>query len=698
MKTFYPILILMALIGIGSCNRQTTKMNTPQYTNALVNESSPYLLQHAHNPVDWHPWNEQTLAKAKEEGKLLIISIGYSACHWCHVMEHESFEDEEVAKVMNERFINIKVDREERPDIDQVYMNAVQLMQQRGGWPLNCIALADGRPVWGGTYFPKGQWIEQINQVANFYEQRPKDMIEYAEKLAKGIQQSELVAYNKAKAHFSWQDLDNMLEPWSKQFDYKEGGPNRSPKFPIPNNYVFLMRYAHLKNDTIISDYLQLTLEKMAFGGIYDQIGGGFARYSTDKLWKVPHFEKMLYDNAQLVSLYSEAYTCYGEEMYKGIVEQTLAFVERELSHESGAFYSALDADSEGVEGKFYVWKKQELKTLLADDFELFAKYYNVNNKGLWEEGNYILLKDQSDTDFCQKENIELSALQTKVKIWNERLLAKRAERIRPSLDDKALTSWNALMCKAYTDAYLTFGNTDYLNRALKNAQFIIEKQWQDDNALWHSYKNGKSSINGFLEDYAFSIEAFIRLYEATFDEQWLNKAKQLANYCKAHFYDNKSGMFYFTSDQDAPLVARKMEVNDNVIPASSSTMANNLFALGHLLDNSDYLNMAKIQLNNVKDDMPSYGSGYSNWANLMLKEVAPFYEIAVVGKDAIEKSLALQQNYCPNSLLLGSKEATSLPLLKNKMLEGQTTIYVCQNKSCQLPTSDINQALDLLK
>ena len=565
-------------------------MKEAQHTNALVNETSPYLLQHANNPVDWYPWNEETLAKAQKEGKLLIISIGYSACHWCHVMEHESFEDEQVAQVMNDRFINIKVDREERPDIDQVYMNAVQLMQQRGGWPLNCIALPDGRPVWGGTYFPKEQWIEQINQVANFYEQRPQDMLDYAQKLAKGIQQSELVSYNKEKPNFSWQDLENTLEPWSKQFDYKEGGPKRAPKFPIPNNYLFLMRYAHLKQDNKLSEYVQLTLDKMAWGGIYDQVGGGFARYSTDKLWKVPHFEKMLYDNAQLVSLYSEAYTCYGKEMYKDIVEQTLAFVERELSHDNGAFYSALDADSEGLEGKFYVWKKEELKSLLGQDYPLFAKYYNINHKGYWEEGNYILVKDQNDGDFCKKENLELDVFQQKVKHWQSKLLEEREQRTRPALDDKSLTSWNALMCQAYTDAYLAFGNKYYLHTAIKNARFILDKQCQSDHSLWHSYKDGQSSINGFLEDYALTISAFIRLYEATFDEQWLNKAKDLTDYCHAHFYDSQSGMFFFTSDLDAPLVARKMEINDNVMPASSSVMANNLFALGHLLDNSDYL------------------------------------------------------------------------------------------------------------
>jgi uncharacterized protein YyaL (SSP411 family) len=673
-------------------------MKEAQHTNALVNETSPYLLQHANNPVDWYPWNEETLAKAQKEGKLLIISIGYSACHWCHVMEHESFEDEQVAQVMNERFINIKVDREERPDIDQVYMNAVQLMQQRGGWPLNCIALPDGRPVWGGTYFTKAQWIEQINQVANFYEQRPQEMLDYAQKLAKGIQQSELVSYNKEKPNFSWQDLENTLEPWSKQFDYKEGGPKRAPKFPIPNNYLFLMRYAHLKQDNKLSEYVQLTLDKMAWGGIYDQVGGGFARYSTDKLWKVPHFEKMLYDNAQLVSLYSEAYTCYGKEMYKDIVEQTLAFVRRELSNDNGAFYSALDADSEGLEGKFYVWKKEEIKSLLGQDYPLFAKYYNINHKGYWEEGNYILVKDQSDADFCKKENLELDVFQQKVKQWQSKLLEEREQRTRPALDDKSLTSWNALMCQAYTDAYLAFGNKYYLHTAIKNARFILDKQCQSDHSLWHSYKDGHSSINGFLEDYALTISAFIRLYEATFDEQWLNKAKDLTDYCHAHFYDSQSGMFFFTSDLDVPLVARKMEINDNVMPASSSVMGNNLFTLGQLLDNSDYLNMAQLQLNNIKSYMPSYGSGYSNWAILMLNYIAPFYEVAIVGTQAVQKALDFKQHYAPNTLLLGSMTDSPLPLLQNKMLEGQTTFYLCQNKSCQLPTTELPAVLDLIK
>lgn len=667
-------------------------------TNALINETSPYLLQHAHNPVEWHPWNKKSLQKAKDENKLIIISIGYSACHWCHVMEHESFEDNKVAKLMNEHFINIKVDREERPDIDQIYMTAVQLMNQRGGWPLNCIALPDGKPVWGGTYLPKKQWVEQIKAVANFYTQNPQEMEEYAERLAQGIQQSELVTYNKQKPSFKWSHLDELYKTWEKQFDYRYGGLDRAPKFPLPNNHLFLMRFSELANKEKLHDYVQLTLNEMAYGGIYDQIGGGFSRYSTDILWKVPHFEKMLYDNAQLVSLYSEAFTAYGNPLYQEVVEETLAFIERELSHKNGAFYSALDADSEGEEGKFYVWKKEELKKILAEDYKLFSDYYNVNSKGLWEHGNYILLRNQSDIAFCQKNKLNINSLNKRKKSWKNKLLKHREQRIRPSLDDKSLTSWNALMCKGYIDAYLSFGTEEYLKKGLKNAQFIIEKQWQKNGALWHSFKDNCSTINGYLDDYAFTIEAFISIYQATFNHVWLERAEKLTDYCIKHYYDPTSGMFFFTSNLDIPLIARKMEINDNVIPASSSCMANNLFSLGLMLDKEEYLNMAKVQLNNIKDDMPNYPSGYSNWANLMLKKIAPFYEVAIVGKKANEKAIDINQEYYPNKIFLGTTNTSSIPLLKNKMVIGQTTIYVCQNKSCQLPTTDIKKAQNLMQ
>lgn len=674
-------------------------MKKHKYSNALISETSPYLLQHAHNPVKWHPWNEETLAKAEEEGKLLLISIGYSACHWCHVMEHESFEDEVVAQLMNKHFINIKVDREERPDIDQVYMSAVQLMQKGGGWPLNCIALADGRPVWGGTYFQKDKWIEQIAQVSSFYQKKPEVMVKYAEKITKGIQQSELITFNNETANFKWDDLHELYASWEKKLDNMEGGPDRSPKFPIPNNYTFLMRYAQLKNDQALKDHIQLTLEKMAFGGIYDQIGGGFSRYSVDRHWKIPHFEKMLYDNAQLVSLYSEAFIAYGNPMYQDVVEETLAFIERELMNENGAFYSALDADSEGQEGKFYVWTKSELEAILGDDYTLFSNYYNVNKEGFWEHGNYVLLKKQTDKIFAEKHSIKQEDLQILVKKWKALLLAKRTERIRPGLDDKSLTSWNALMCKAYVDAYMAFNKQEYLTIALKNAQFIINNQWKEKGALFHSYKDGRSNINGYLEDYAFTIEAFLALYEATFETQWLQHAELLIEYSIVHFFNRKSGMFYFTSNLDSRLVARKMEVNDNVIPASCSVMANNLFLLGRYLNKSSYSKMAKTMLNNVSPHMASYGSAYSNWAILLLQQTAPFYEVAIIGAEAQTKSRAFhQRQYVPNKLLIGSKNQSNLALLKNKLVSDSTMLYICVEKVCQLPTSDITKALNLIK
>ena len=553
---------------------QNQTMHQSEYTNALISESSPYLLQHAHNPVNWQPWKEETLKQAQEENKLLLISIGYSACHWCHVMEHESFQDVKVAALMNEHFINIKVDREERPDIDQIYMNAIQLMKQGGGWPLNCIALPDGRPVWGGTYFSKDQWVEQVKQVADFYQNNPAVMKDYAQKVTEGIQQSDLVSFNSQKLDVNWSDLDQTIANWQKQFDHLDGGMDRAPKFPLPNNYLFLMRYAHFKKNKPLHQHVQLTLDKMALGGIYDQIGGGFARYSVDKNWKVPHFEKMLYDNAQLVSLYSEAYLAYKNPLYSKIVEEILDFIHRELSTTEGAFYTALDADSEGQEGKYYTWEKGTLQSLLKSDYELFADYYNLDSKGYWENNQYILLRTESDLAFSKRHCLSIQSLQAKVSAWKHILLKKREERIKPARDEKVLTSWNALMCKAYADAYLSFGKKEYLDRAVDNANFIFKHQVTPTYGLWHSHKDGKSSIEGFLDDYAFCIAAFIRLYEATFEDKWLNKASQLFDYTMRNFKDEESGMFFFTSEKDQPLIARKMEIYDSVIPASCSEMA----------------------------------------------------------------------------------------------------------------------------
>ncbi len=707
-----PLLLLLYALSIAllanacSLNASNPSTHAPMTIdtsqakngNHLIGETSPYLLQHAYNPVDWYPWGEEALAKAKRENKLLLISVGYSACHWCHVMEHESFEDAEVAQRMNEYFVCIKVDREERPDIDQIYMDAVQLMTRSGGWPLNCFALPDGRPFYGGTYFPKVQWMDVLQRVQDEYVNNRAKVEEYATRLTEGVQQVGLIPRNLEAPAFSADVAHETAQKWARNFDRQEGGPNRAPKFPLPNNWQFLLRYAYLNDQPEIKDQVLLTLDKMAYGGIYDQLGGGFARYSTDEYWKVPHFEKMLYDNAQLVSLYAEAYQATGDALYQQVVYETLEFVQRELTDASGAFYSALDADSDGEEGKFYVWKKEELQSILEDDFDWFSDYYNINSKGFWEHGNHILLRDQPPLKIAQKHSMTVEALEKKRLDAVAKLMKVRDQRIRPGLDDKSLTSWNALMLKGYVDAYAAFGEKAFLETALQNAQFLLDRQKREDGGLWHNYKNGTSNLNGYLEDYCFTIEAFIALYQVTFDESWLREARQLADYTIDHFYHPDNGMFYFTSDLDEALVARKFELHDNVIPASNSSMAKALFYLGHYFDQPTYLEYSTTMLNNVLDGMPDYGQGHSNWGMLLLHHLHPFYEVAVVGKKADQLRTELDHHYVPNKLLLGSKGDSNLPLLENKFVQGKTLIYVCLNKTCKLPVTTVADALEQTK
>jgi len=697
---YFKLIILIALI---SCKGQNTKSMEHKFTNDLINETSPYLLQHAHNPVNWNAWNDKTLEKAKDENKLMLISIGYAACHWCHVMEHESFEDSLVAQTMNSKFINIKIDREERPDIDQVYMNAVQLMTGSGGWPLNVITLPDGRPIWGGTYFKKEQWISALEQISKLYIENPDKLYEYADKLEQGIKSMDVVSLNNDEAIFKAEDIEDAIKNWSKFFDHREGGLNRSPKFMMPNNYHFLLRYAYQKDDKELQDFVNLTLTQMAYGGVYDQIGGGFSRYATDVNWHVPHFEKMLYDNGQLVSLYADAYLITKNELYKNVVFETLEFIEREMTTDNGAFYSSLDADSDTAEGEleegaFYVWKKEELKTLLKADYDLFSDYYNINNYGFWEHDNYVLIRKDDDIDIIKNHNLTTDALAEKKNSWKQMLLEEREKRSRPRLDDKTLTSWNAIMLKGYVDAFRVFGKKEFLVSAEKNANFIINNQLREDGGLNHNYKNNKSTINGYLEDYATTIDAFITLYENTLDDKWLLISRDLANYVFDHFLDEKSSMFYFTSNKDASLVSRNMEYRDNVIPASNSIMAKNLFKLSHYFDNSYYSSTAKRMLNNVKPEISNYGSGYSNWLDLMLNYTHPFYEVAISGKDAHQKVSDLNKTYIPNKIIAGSTKENIMPLLKNRYLDSETLIYVCVNNACKLPVTEVKQAIKLLK
>ena len=665
------------------------EQNKHEHTNKLIHESSPYLLQHAHNPVDWHPWGDEAFEKAKTENKLVLISIGYSACHWCHVMEHESFEDSLTADMMNKNFINIKVDREERPDVDQVYMNAVQLMTGSGGWPLNCLALPDGRPVYGGTYFPKDKWQQTLNSLLELKDNDPIKLEEYAKNLTAGIQQSELITKNENPLETKKEFLTLKVNEWSKYWDKKRGGPNRAPKFPLPNNYQFLLEYATLSGDEESLEFVSTTLDEMAKGGIYDQIGGGFSRYSTDEEWKAPHFEKMLYDNAQLVSLYSEAFTATHNPRYKKIVYETLEFIERELTNKTGGFYSALDADSEGEEGKFYVWKKEELQEVLTEEeFEIIKEFYNVTSKGLWEHENYILLMDENSDKMLSIDN----SLSEKIEVIKSKLMTERKKRIRPGLDDKILTSWNMLMIEAYLDAYIAFEDENYLEIAEQQMKFIFNNLITNDDGLFHLHKDGKSSINGYLEDYAFTISTLLKMYESTFDEGYISQADDLMNYSIEHFLDEESGMFWFKSKKDEALIAKKQENSDNVIPASNSVMAHNLFKLAKLSNNQNFEQIGKQMLSNILPHI-EYAQSYSNWLRLYLYETYPFYEIAATGKNFKELTSELRKTYIPNKIVLGAEQKSELPLLENKFLE-EGTIFVCQNKTCQLPVNNVKEAL----
>ncbi len=669
--------------------------------NELHSETSPYLLQHANNPVHWKAWNSNSLATAQEQNKLIIVSIGYSACHWCHVMEHESFENDEVAQTMNQHFINIKVDREERPDVDAVYMKAVQIMTGRGGWPLNIVALPDGRPVWGGTYFRKDEWISTLEQLQTIYQSQPEKMIGYAEKLRLGIESLGMSKAEISSETLNQNSIEPLIEKWIKSFDLEFGGMARAPKFMMPNNYQFLLRYGHQKQNQEVLDFVNLTLTKMAYGGLFDTVDGGFSRYSVDMKWHVPHFEKMLYDNGQLVSLYADTYKLTKNPLYKEVVEKTLTFISRELTNAENGFYCALDADSLNEkqhleEGAFYVWKEATLQTILKDNFELFREVFNVNEFGYWEEGNYVLIQNQELKAIAIQNNITLSELQSKKKTWEQLLFIEREKRSKPRLDDKALTSWNAIMLKGFVDAYKAFGDENYLKTAIKNAAFIIEKQWTPEGNLYHNYKNGKSTINGYLEDYCFVIDAFIALYEVTLDEKWLQNAKQLTDYCFDSFYDEKAGFFAFTSKIDAPLITTHFETEDNVIPASNSVMANNLFKLSIYFHNSYYETICMKMLQQIIPNI-DYPSGYSNWLNVLMNYSEQNKELGVCGEKALEYITKINQNYLPNIVIAGIKVATSLPFLKDRFVENETLFYVCQNQTCLLPTTDFEEALKMV-
>jgi uncharacterized protein YyaL (SSP411 family) len=656
---------------------------TTKTANRLINESSPYLLQHAYNPVDWYPWGSEALEKARKEDKALLISIGYSACHWCHVMEKECFEDEEVAQLMNKYFVCIKIDREERPDIDSLYMLAVQLMTQRGGWPLNCFALPDGRPIYGGTYFPKQQWINVLEKIHEMYHHQPVEVQDYANKLSDGILQTELFKLQSKDTAFEIESLKAAVEKWKASFDYDLGGPNRIPKFPMPVNYSFLLDYGILFKDEIIIEHVKTTLDAMGDGGIYDQIGGGFSRYSVDAIWKVPHFEKMLYDNAQLISLYAKASVYYQDLRYQEIVNESISFLEHDLKGKENIYFSALDADSEGEEGKFYVWTKDELEKLSGKNFTLLNKYFEINNKGLWEHGNYILMR-QKDIKLSDDEKTEIQLLK-------KQLLKERNKRIKPGLDDKALLGWNALSISALCDAYKHTGNAKYLDLAQNNYHFIAEN-FKSEKGMYHTFKNGKATIPAFLDDYAAFIAASVDLFCCTGDEDYFNHAVKWLKYVDENFQVDNTVLYYYSENIHGNPITRQIELTDNVIPSSNAMLAYQIYLIGSINGKTVLKTKAIKMLNAVKDELLAYPAGYALWAKLKLMDDKSLNELVFTGPDAEHMFLEWNQKYVPGVLTVLCPRSSDVPLLKGKHSSKNNQIYLCEGQKCYAPVNSINE------
>lgn len=675
--------------------------------NQLQYETSPYLLQHAENPVDWYPWGEEALNRAIDEDKPIIVSIGYSACHWCHVMERESFEKEGVARVMNADFVCIKVDREERPDVDAIYMDAVQAMGVQGGWPLNVFLMPDAKPFYGVTYLPTQNWVQLLDSIRSAFEEHRDDLAKSAEGFATELNISDVERYNLPETDplFAPETLDVLYRKVAVKTDDEKGGMNRAPKFPMPSIWRFLLRYHDATSNDSALKQVTVTLDRMALGGIYDQLGGGFARYSTDADWFAPHFEKMLYDNGQLLTLYAEAYSLTKNPLYKHVVYQTIGFAQRELLGPEGGFYSALDADSEGVEGKFYTFTTPELQEILSSDYDWFADLYNLTGEGNWEpghdgQGRNILHRTETNEAFAERMGWSLDELTARMNATHERLLQVRNERIRPGLDDKILCSWNGLMLKGLVTAYRVFDEPEFLTLALRNAYFLLRKMRDSRNGrLWHSYKLGRAKQAGFLDDYAAVIDGLLALYQATFAESWLTEADQLMQYVLANFSDDESDeLFFFTDKNGEDLIARRKELFDNVIPASNSIMAENLYTLSLLLDRPNYAERADRMLGRVQPLVQQNADYLTNWAAQFALRARPTAEIAIVGPDAEQFRAEIDAEFYPNKVLCGTTEQSSLPLLQHRgAIDGKTAIYVCYNRACQLPVTSVAEVWRLV-
>jgi uncharacterized protein len=676
-------------------------MSEHEHTNRLINETSPYLLQHAHNPVDWHPWGEEALEKSKREDKPILLSIGYSACHWCHVMERESFENEETARLMNENFVNIKVDREERPDLDQVYMNAVQMMTRHGGWPLTVFLTPDLVPFYGGTYFPPEDRYQMpgfprvLIAIAETYRTRPEEVRQSAWEILSELRRMN-IAQESSEA-LSIALLDAAYRQTSRSYDPANGGFGGAPKFPPSMNLEFLLRTFKRTGDRRALEMVTHTCTKMARGGMYDQLGGGFHRYSTDARWLVPHFEKMLYDNALLSRLYLHVSQATGEAFYSRVAEETLNYVAREMRDPSGSFYSTQDADSEGVEGKFFVWDNEEIENLLgADDARLFGAYYGVTEHGNFEEKNILNVARPAE-DVARELGVTVEALNAAVESGRRILFDEREKRIKPARDEKVIAAWNGLMIESFAEAAAVLERVDYREFAEAGARFILE-QMMSGGVLLHVFKDGRAKHAGFLDDYSYVVSALVTLYETTGVLQRLEEANRLADKMIDEFWDDEGGGFFYNGRSGEKLIVRGKDYFDNATPSGNSVAAESLLRLSVLTGNEDYRRKAVNVLRLVRDAVERYPSAFGHALGAMDFLLSTPKEVVVITGDDLDGARALEREvwsrYLPNKVVALTKgddarDSELVPLLRGRSaVGGRATAFVCENYSCRLPVN----------
>ena len=683
---------ILILSIIYSCNSEVNINSIKE--NQLNKETSLYLKQHAQNPINWQRWTNSIFDVSQELDKLLVISIGYSSCHWCHVMEEETFTNDSIAKVMNENFINIKVDREENPDVDQAYMTASQLMTGMGGWPLNVITLPDGSPIYAGTYHTTSQWDDILKRIIRLKKDNYEGLKELANNVKNGVTDVNTIYKREEISNFNSEFLKNNLESWKDKWDINFGGDLAQQKFVSPSKYIFLLNYARIYKDKEVYNHVKKTLDIISTSGLNDFIEGGFYRYTVDNEWKIPHFEKMLYDQAQMISIYSLAYKLYKEEYYKDIVVETINFLDSSMSSKEGLYYAAMDADTDGEEGKYYSFSREELDLISKNtDFKIFTSYYNIDIDNPWEDNRYLLLpnKNNNENVWLKSNNLSKSDLLSQKKIWESNIIEIKDKRTKPRIDDKIIVSWNSLAITGLIDAFEALNNQDYLNKAISMFEELKMNSFRK-NKLIHTYKENQFQ-EGVLEDYAYLAKASMRLFQATGEESYFNFSKKITDDAINVFKDDESDLLRYSNNKD--LFTKLITVDDGVIPSPNSIIAEQLFNIGHVIFDDEYLNLSDNMVSSVQSVIDNNMNSYSVWANNILNRVESFYEIAVIGPESKLITDQITSYFSPNSIVVQSKTESDLPLFIDRFFEDETYIYVCQNKTCQRPETNINLALE---